>query len=531
MRLAALVNAAVRSGLAPAMRALGSFAARRLATQLTRYTGTQAGLREAYGVGPETPIRGYDAELRAAMQAVPGAVLAETSGSTQRPKQIAYTRARMQATKKSFAMVTLRTAAALGSRRPIVFTLASLADDQSFTTLMTRGAISRLDLWVTPHVALNHPDFTPLAGRYGVHALRLWALVLSNPGWLYSTNPSTQSAFFHALAGDWQRHTAFLRDFVADAGQFSAGVRAMARSIVAPGWKRRANAVLGAREALSAEDWLAIEVVISWDGGNNGPHVRQVRDWLPSARFVPMFSMSTETLETLTVWDAGQPKFLPIAPGVLYEFLPEHAPDDPALLLSPLDLAVAEAYVLVASDGHGLRRYMTEDVFECRGHHLGLPDLHFVRRRGLTWSFTGEKLTGAQVEAAWDRLAAGHPALAEVQATVIPTEPEDSRLPGYRIVLVAPSGHVPVDAPPAHEISQSWERALGAINEEYRHKRETDRLLPAVAEWVDYDELARTLRGALNEDATRGWDSQFKLLPLTCRRLESLKPAWKTVSA
>ncbi|TNE84967.1 MAG: hypothetical protein EP330_26540 [Deltaproteobacteria bacterium] len=508
------------------MRGLGRWVTGRTEKVIDGWHADQQRLRAAYGVGEDTPIRGYDEALRAHMEAMPGARLAETSGSTKRPKVIAYTPARLKSVQKSFAGVTLRTVHALGSQRPVVFTLASLAEDGSFTALMTQVEPSLLDVLVTPHAILPLPALRPLIAEYGVHALRMWAMVLSNPGWLYSTNPSTQVAFFHALQSDWMRHTALVRAFRADPARYGPEVHRLAMRIASSGWEQRADTVIAAEQALPPEAWLSLEVSCAWDGGNNGPYVRQLEAWLPSATFVPMFSMSTETLETLTVYDGQQARFLPIAPGVLYEFLPAEAEiDDPAMLVGADRLEAGREYVLVASDGYGLRRYMTEDVFLCRGHYRGLPDLHFLRRRGLTWSFTGEKLTGAQIEAAWEAVGEAHPALSRVQATVIPTEPPGERLPGYRVVL-ANTGAKPEDCPDDATVAACWDEALGAINEEYLHKRESDRLRAPVAEWVDYDALAQALRGERGEAEGRGWDSQFKLLPMICRRYEEL--AWTT---
>ena len=73
-----------------------------------------------------------------------------------------------------------------------------------------------------------------------------------------------------------------------------------------------------------------------------------------------MYSMSTETLQTQTYVKGGRIHFLPYAPGVLYEFLPDGAPDDPSLLLGANALAVGETYCMVVSDAYGLRRYQTE---------------------------------------------------------------------------------------------------------------------------------------------------------------------------
>ena len=104
-----------------------------------------------------------------------------------------------------------------------------------------------------------------------------------------------------------------------------------------------------------------LEGMISWDGGYVRPFLERARAGLGErCRFVPMYSMSTEVVETVsTVVSDEQGKtlaFLPLAPGVLYEFLPEAAEDLPDMLLRPDQLRVGEHYTLVVSDRFGLLR-------------------------------------------------------------------------------------------------------------------------------------------------------------------------------
>jgi hypothetical protein len=116
-----------------------------------------------------------------------------------------------------------------------------------------------------------------------------------------------------------------------------------------------------------------------------------------------MYSMSTETVEPLPYSQGEELHVLPIAEGVLYELLPEGAPDDPEALLSPAELEPGEAYSMGVSDPCGLLGYQTEDALRCVATIEGLPDLRFERRRGLAFSFTGEKLTGEQLSMAFSQ--------------------------------------------------------------------------------------------------------------------------------
>jgi hypothetical protein len=232
-----------------------------------------------------------------------------------------------------------------------------------------------------------------------------------------------------------------------------------------------------------------------------------------------MYSMSTETIETVNYFEGDRVRFLAIAPGVLYEFLPESQPDDPSKLLSPWELEQGSVYSLVVSDGYGLLRYQTEDLFECVGHVGDVPDLRFLRRRGITYSFTGEKLTDAQLERAFDGLRRTFPALpaAGMQLTLIPWREAGALLPSYRLVLAHPSSRRPDDLPELDQVARTFETALEQINREFAGKRRTGRLAETIAVTMPYDRLAAHLDPKTRTEADRAgrvWDTQFKLLPL-----------------
>ncbi len=97
-------------------------------------------------------------------------------------------------------------------------------------------------------------------------------------------------------------------------------------------------------------------------------------------------------------------RFSPMAAGVVYEFIEEADLDHADNLLDASELEPGKLYAMVVSDAYGLRRYQTDDLFLCKRKINGLPDLAFVRRRSLEYSFTGEKLTAEQLSAVFDQL-------------------------------------------------------------------------------------------------------------------------------
>jgi hypothetical protein len=511
------------------MRLLGWLSARNIRRRIAEDKSVRAELRQRLEIHADTPVCTYDRALRSRVQEAAGqdslAAIVRTSGTTSEPKELLYTPRRLRKLKKAFALATARIVCARGVRRPIIFTLASPKEDDSLTSLYAwqHGRMpARIDCLVTPHMILSHPEMVRQTERYGLCAVRLWAITLSNPGWLYSTNPSTQSLFLRQLEADWEGARAMTRDWLS--GELESPVlSSLARQIVASGWTARMQACLAADSPWPVHSWWpALEIRSSWDGGSVGSFLSDIARYLPDrVQFMPMFSMSTESIETLPVFEGTRACFLPLAPGVLVEFLPEEAADDPAFLVEAQELQEGAFYCLVLSDAYGLRRYQSEDVFECRGQLGGLPDLAFRRRRGLAWSFTGEKLTGTQLEQVFVRLRQEADLGGDLALSCIPSDPGEGAMPGY-VLLMAYTADAPLLVP---DLVPRFDALLAEINTEYGDKRSSGRLaLPRQAA-LSYDGIAAALdpraRGE-GAESQRAWDSQFKLLPLLCRTWEEL---------
>jgi hypothetical protein len=205
-----------------------------------------------------------------------------------------------------------------------------------------------------------------------------------------------------------------------------------------------------------------------------------------------MYSMSTETIETLPYFQDDKPAFLPLAPGVVYEFL-----DDAGTVKDADQLQPGQLYEMVISDAYGLRRYQTGDLFRCERKLHNLPDLSFVRRRTLEYSFTGEKLTGDQLTIAFEALRDRYPAaLAGRFLTCVPSQP-----PHYKLLLIGDSPNEDFHT----VLATSCDALLSEINCEYRTKRTSGRLGPIEVVSVTLNDFV-----ALNHT----WETQFKFLPL-----------------
>jgi len=527
-----LRNDAIRRSLRLGLSLAPGFVQRSLRARIAEFGAEQARLRARFGIGLETPIRPWGPELEAEVERWaaqhPGTVFAYTSGTTSRPKKIAFTPQRVDRIKRGSWEAAVQAGQVHGVQDPTMFVLAALKRDASLTTLMLEeGATTPyLQGLIMPSKYLWEEACAPLLERYGPRACRLWLLLLSNPAFVYSTNPSTLAVFCEGLAANWDESVALVRDLVSGAELPPVAARIQDR-VVARGYGERLSRAASARELPPLGELLpGLVCYACWDGGYVGPFLERIRAFLPPERFahVPMYSMATESVQTQLYYEGARPHFLPLAPGVLYEFLPEGADDDPRQLLSPAQLRPGETYGMVLSDGYGLTRYQTNDLFLCAERVRGLPDLRFLRRRGLAYSFTGEKLTGEQVSACFAALRAAVPELGPTgaQLTLIPSWLER---PHYRLALACPGRWEALDA---RDLGARLDALLCRENEEYQTKRESERLGPVQAIPLPYDRLAAALGGGRESAAAgeareaRAWETQFKLVPLYTRTWEAI---------
>lgn len=522
------LNDAVR-GLLGAGLPLAAWSARRsFSRRIEHFERNQRDLGAAYGITEATPIVGYDADTRARIEALaatnPEVALAYTSGTTGVPKALAYPPSRLRSFKADSQAVGVQAWHRLGVRGAAFFVLGGLTADKSFATLVLhRGQPSRLTSLIEPARQLTTPKMAGVLAEYGPTAARLWLMLAANPGMVYSTNPSTLAVFLAELQNDWAGVSALSRAWTKGTLALDAGLAQVFSAVGSAGADQRMRRAAEASSVPDMHELLpGLGAYCCWDGGYVTGFLRQIQEAMPTNRFthIPMYAMSTETIETLTWFDEdGGIRFLPLGPGVLYELLPEGAPDEAGLLLAPKQAVEGESYTLVVSDPYGLVRYQTEDIFVCRGHVRGVPDLRFVRRRGLAWSFTGEKLTGEQIASVFTDLDRSHPRLAQLSAqlTVMPSWPEGEVLPRYRLVIAHPSTRVEYP-PDLSSIEHDLDSGLSALNDEYATKRSSGRLGSPIAHLLPYDFVAARLdsrREGAGTGSARGWESQFKLMPLT----------------
>ena len=427
-----------------------------------------------------------------------------TSGSAGDPKRILYPRRRLRRVKFVFVDMFARACSAFAIKRTSLYVFSSFEPDDSLTSLLLEeiDLPNYLSTLQAPYRVQRHPAIRALAAEYGTTAVRLWLLTITNPGVLYATNPSTLSTFFDDLNDHWRTSSALIRTWQQNPKAFNAPVRKIARRLDSSGSKQRLQTIAASDEPLPLDIWApAVEAYICWTGGYVKPFLDRLQTYLPASRYrlIPMYSMSTETIETSTYFTNNDVYFLPLTPGVLFEFIDEHGN-----ILGPTQLQPGKLYEMVVTNEYGLRRYPTSDLFLCRRKLGTLPDLVFVRRRGLEYSFTGEKLTAEQCSIVFEQLREQYPSVfANRYLTCIPSQ-SSRAMPHYKVLIV---GDRTADVELA-SLAARCDELLSEVNCEYRSKRASGRLGAVTFIETGTREFAEQFSG------TNTWESQFKFLPL-----------------
>ena len=431
-------------------------------------------------------------------------LFAWTSGTTREPKQIFYPRLRLRALQQTYVAQAILAYRHAGLGRPAFYFLTSMASDNSVSGLLAREP---LPWWLARYILCDSivhvPAVAKLADRYPQDALHLTVLLLSAPVLIAMANPSSLYVILDHTQRDWDR------------------MRQQITNILDEGWlpefKRRRGPAVRVREAevrtlLTRQSCPPVkellpelQMIYCWDGGYVQPFIENLRQQLADIRpmFRPMFSMSTETVAYLIYPHVSISAGLPIYPGICYEFILDGCDPIKSNLLQPWQLQINRRYLMVVSDAYGLKRYLTNDLFECVGIRRRTPLLRFAGRAGLSYSFTGEKVTDQQLLEIYEIL--GRPGLS---FTCFPKVNKGS-VPGYVFVCLAEHQTVRQQDLSA----DAFDHALMRINEEYAGKRKSGRLAPPEVVVCSYEQLVSTV---LRSDPryTGSSPAQFKLLPL-----------------
>ena len=204
-----------------------------------------------------------------------------------------------------------------------------------------------------------------------------------------------------------------------------------------------------------------------------------------------------------------------MAQGVYYEFIEKnhHISIVTENLLDAWELKPGKEYLMIVSDFFGLKRYNTQDVFLCKDNYLNIPNLAFKERINLSFSFTGEKITGNQMSLLYNKIfhqffpekynEGKHPFI-----TCIPIEAKEES-PYYEIFIFKNSENFK-NLDILQRIERFANEEFPHINAEYAEKVSSGRLGPFKVSSMTQQYF---LKKVLDEKAD-SWESQFKFLPL-----------------
>lgn len=222
-----------------------------------------------------------------------------------------------------------------------------------------------------------------------------------------------------------------------------------------------------------ADYWPDLQALGCWIGGSMGHFAPALRDWCrPGVPLRDVGYMASEGIFTIPLGNESPGGILTLHTAV-FEFVPEHEfgrPDARSLLAHEVE--PGQNYHIVVTNTGGLYRYAMNDVVRVTGRVAGSPVLHFLYKGGQVQNLQGEMLTVDHVVGAVTAMTSeAGLALRHFQVA--------AELPARRYALqIEPAAPVPAAVLP--RLLQRFDRALGAVNENYATLRGDRQLAPPV---------------------------------------------------
>ncbi len=416
----------------------------------------------------------------------------QTSGTSGHPKYFPYDQKRKNFVQKIFLKAMIVLTSQLKGKKTF-FLISSLEKDGSLTAGLVHNSHtpSFVELLQAPYRYFETKRGQNLCEKYGLVFSRYVILLITRPRIIYATNPSTITHFFKQLEGEWEDIRKALGELLQSPEELK------------PLLQLAEGDALGRLQQAHQQDTPQIDPIIetlnafiSWDGGYVGLFVKQLKKKFPRIQHIPMFSMSTEVIETFPHIIKNRLYFLPTIAGIYYEF---YDPQDQNIYQKD-ELVVGKSYVLIVTDKWGLERYNTKDIFLVKQMVDGLPDLAFIKRSEITASVTGEKITETQVRILYESLRKKFEFLKDASLSMYPREVDD--YVHYELIVIANTQNN------TQLIASAAEKILQEINIEYKTKVDSGRLHPLKVKFGNEGDLAFLFGKEKN------WESQFKIMPL-----------------
>jgi hypothetical protein len=238
---------------------------------------------------------------------------------------------------------------------------------------------------------------------------------------------------------------------------------------------KKLERVLGKNNFTMRDLWPSLKSVSCWTSASARLYADFLDQAYPGIELLPFMNCGTEGVVTIPIDSDLESQPLAVNQA-FYEFVPVTTDLDdtmsrvgaqPETLLFD-QLTVGEEYHLIMSQGNGLYRLVTGDIYRVISMYGRVPRLQFMRRNGLFHSFTGEKLTEKQVADAISLTVNDM----GIDVGLYMCGPNFGVLPNYVLVLEIRNQFNENDI----KLSELVDARLKYINSEYATKRMSERL-------------------------------------------------------
>ncbi|ASU78666.1 GH3 auxin-responsive promoter [Actinopolyspora erythraea] len=304
-------------------------------------------------------------------------------------------------------------------------------------------------------------------------------LLGENLHFISAINPSTLVSLRDLIAARGQELVRDLREGLLEGQPYTSPNEEAARHL---------ETVLADEDFSLKDVWPSLTLYSCWLSASAGLYQSKLDAIFPGVDRVPFMSCGTEGVTTIPVDEDVRSQ--PFAVGqAFFEFVPTDVPlgelveagtPVPTLLLDEVE--EGHDYHLIMTQGNGLYRLWTGDIYRVDRIENGAPRGHFVHRNGVFHSFTGEKITEAQVTQSIQRAMTGH----GLETGLYLCGPKWGDPPNYVVVVEADEPSAELD----RTLSEAVDRELREINIEYDSKRESGRLHPLEVLTVRRDAIA-----------------------------------------
>lgn len=402
----------------------------------------------------------------------------KTSGTTGVPKKIPYTlhwlqKYRIPAMKVLWATYIRHYPEIMDHPYAVLDTQTVREDVQDYLQGVCHQAISNRhprinandwcppwyeEPWFVPEMPVAHEQKMYHRIRHFV-GKRLYCISAINPSTLISIKDYF-AKFRDPLIED-------IRNGTLESKPFAAPDEALAQAL---------ESILARPDFTLVDIWPELKFISCWLTASAGLYNDKLNTIFPGVKKLPFMSCGSEGVTTIPVDDTAHSQPLAITQAY-FEFVPTDVPlrelmerRAPVQTLTFDELEAGQDYHLIMGQGNGFYRLWTGDIYRVDKIVNGIPWIHFIRRDGVYHSFTGEKLTEAQISEAIESTFEHH----RMGMGLFMCGPSWGEPPHYVVMVEVTSG----DSNNAATLAATLDEQLKIENIEYASKRDSNRLAP-----------------------------------------------------